>query len=206
MQYNILDKKRLALLPRLNAFKDSFYLAGGTGLAILIGHRDSLDFDFFSDESFDTRKLYDKVRDTFAGMSIQKTQEEKDTLSVVIDDEVKVSFFRYPYPLIKPLIEEENVRIASMNDIACMKLSAIVSRSAFKDYADLYFIIRSLSLNEILADAAKKMPDLDQNLVLKSLVYFDDLIPEKIMFKGDNVVSFETVKEFFVAEVKKFKG
>ena len=202
MHYEILDNKRISFLPRLKLFKDRFYLAGGTGLALQIGHRDSIDFDFFSEKSFDARKLYDEVREAFAGMKIEKTQEEKDTLSVVIDGDIRVSFFRYPYPLICRSVDEESLRIASIEDISCMKLSAIVGRSALKDYADLYFILKSRPLKGVLEDMNRKMPDLDRNLVLKSLVYFEDIVPEKLVFKGDNAVSFGEIKSFLVSAVK----
>lgn len=67
MFYNILDQKRLALLPLFKSFKEGFYLAGGTALALQIGHRDSVDFDFFSEEDIDTKELFERLRKIFAG-------------------------------------------------------------------------------------------------------------------------------------------
>ena len=178
-------------------------MAGGTGLALQIGHRDSVDFDFFTYGHFETRKLYNQVCEIFAGRTIEKTQEEKDTLSVIIDGELKISFFGYSYQTINALVKDTHFDIASIPDIACMKLSAITGRSVLKDYIDLYFILRLHPLSEILAFLAKKMPDQDQNLVLKCLTYFDDVTKEKIIFKNRSDVSLDTIKKFFTAEVKK---
>lgn len=202
MHYEILDKKRLEILPILNKFKDRFYLAGGTGLALILGHRDSIDFDFFSNQHFDTQKLYYEILDVFNDKKITKIQEEKDTLVFILEDEIKISFFYYPYPVIDKFIDEENFKIASIKDIACMKLSAIVNRSILKDYVDLYFILQIESLTILLKFLKNKMPDLDQNLILKSFVYFDDIEQEKILFKNNYTVSLNTIKSFFITLVK----
>jgi hypothetical protein len=202
MFYDILDKKRIDTLPLFKSLKERFYLAGGTGLALQLGHRDSVDFDFFTEEHFDTYKLYTEILDIFKGRKIIKTLEEKDSLNLVIDDEIKFSILRYPYPLINPVIDEENLRIASIEDIGCMKLSAITSRSVEKDYVDIYFILKKISLKELLSKTQTKMPDLDPNLILKSLVYFDDVVSEEIIFKNDCNVRFSDIQEFLSKEVR----
>ncbi len=204
MHYEILDTKRKGILAKLSHFKERFYLAGGTGLALQIGHRDSIDFDFFTPDNIETQKLYFEIRELCNGIDIIKTQEENNTLSIIIDAEIKISFLKYPYPVIEPYVEDEYFRIASILDIACMKLSAIVGRSVIKDYIDLYFILQSHSLPSILAILDKKMPDLDRNLVLKSLVYFNDITSEPIIFKNGNNVSLDEIKRFLVHEVKDF--
>lgn len=203
LHYDILDPERKEILPKLEAFKSEFYLAGGTALALQIGHRDSLDFDFFSRENIDTIKLFDQINETFAGSEIIKTQEEKNTLSVNIG-QVKLSFLAYPYELVDKLIEAEFVNLASIKDIACMKLSAITSRSTLKDYIDLYFILKQFKLEEILNSAKVKFPQLDSGLVLKSLVYFDDLDDEPVNFKEGNSVSLDEIKQKLDNEVRKY--
>ena len=203
MFYNILDKKRLAILPLLKNFKKDFYLAGGTGLALQLGHRDSIDFDFFSKNNINTQELFLKIKDVFKNHKILKTQEEKNTLTVFIDENIKLSFFTYNYKLIEKLINEPNLRIASILDIACMKLSAIVSRATNKDYIDLYFIIKKIPLKLILNKLNKKLPELDINLVLKSLVYFEDINKEPIKFKNNSNLNFNIVKDFFKKEIYK---
>ncbi len=203
MFYDILDKNRLDILPLLAKFKNEFYLAGGTGLALRIGHRDSYDFDFFSGKDINTEKLFLNLKEIFAGYDIIKTQEEKNTLSITINQNIKLSFFTFPYKLIEKLIEEPYLNIASMVDIACMKMSAITGRGTNKDYIDLYYILQTISLSELLRIARKKFPELETSLILKSLVYFDDVMEESIRFKNDKEISMLEIKKFIEEEVKK---
>lgn len=205
MFYSILDKKRLDILPLFKSFKNDFYLAGGTSLALQIGHRDSIDFDFFSDNDINTARLFERLREIFKEHKLLKIQEEINTLSMLIDELVKVSFFTYKYKLIDKTISDENFIFASVADIGCMKLSAITGRASNKDYIDLYFILKLFSLSELLEKAHEKYPELDRNLILKSLVYFEDVTAEKIIFKNNNDIAFEEVKSRLRSEVKKLK-
>lgn len=206
MFYDILDKKRIDLLPKLEQFKKNFYLGGGTALALQLGHRDSIDFDFFTNEEIDTSELFKEIKDALSGHAVIRVQEEHNTLSIVIDEDIKMSFFAYPYPLLNDAIEEEYIRLASVEDIGCMKLSAITGRATNKDYIDLYYILQDINLEVLLERATEKLPDLDKNLILKSIVYFDDITTEPIMFKNDKDVDFEEVKEFLVREVRALYG
>ncbi len=197
IHWNILDEARRAILPLFKGLASGgLYLAGGTGLALQIGHRDSIDFDFFKEGDFDTAPLLEKITALFAGHVLTVTQQEKNTLSCLIDNSIQLSFFGYHHQLLYPLIETEYFNIASVADIGCMKFSAITSRWVEKDYVDLYFIFQIMTLETLLADSAKKYPTLDQNLILKSLVYFDDILEEPIMFKEGHDISFENVKSF----------
>lgn len=202
MHWNILDENRKKILPLLAKVSGDFYLAGGTGLALQIGHRDSIDFDLFTKNEFDTISLFEEIVNIFEGHRILKTQEEKNTLSVLVDDSIKISFMRYQYDLLKPLLSTEYFKIASIEDIGCMKLSAITSRSVLKDYVDLYFILQKVSLRDLLVMCTIKHPTIDTNLILKSLIYFEDVVPEPIMFKENHNVDFETIKKYLIGEVK----
>ncbi|MBI2087080.1 MAG: nucleotidyl transferase AbiEii/AbiGii toxin family protein [Candidatus Zambryskibacteria bacterium] len=203
MFYDILDKERISVLPKLSFLKDRFYLAGGTGLALQLGHRDSVDFDFFTKKSFNTFDLYKELLEIFGQENISKISEENNTLNIILNGKIKLSFFLYPYLLLEPLIKEEFLNIAGIVDIGCMKLSAVVSRAVEKDYIDLYFILKQISLGTLLLKAKEKMPDLDYNLILKSLIYFSDVSTENIIFKHNHEVSFNKVKGFLEEEVKK---
>jgi len=115
-----------------------------------IGHRDSVDFDFFSEEDIHTEELFERLRITFRGHKLLKIQEEANTLTVLIDESVKISFFTYKYKLIDKTISDENLTYASIVDVGCMKLSAITGRASNKDYSELvlyskvFFLIRSI--------------------------------------------------------------
>lgn len=202
--WEILDGERKKILPIFSSFRNDFYLAGGTALALQIGHRDSIDFDFFTKNSFSSWELFKKLKEIFTGLEMVKVQEEKDTLAVLIDEKIKISFFGYPYDLIKPLIKSEFINLASIEDIGAMKLSAITGRSVLKDYVDIYWILQKISLLNLTKFCQKKFKDLDINLVLKSLVYFDDVIEEPIIYKNYGEVSFGEIKNYLRKTVNSF--
>lgn len=204
LHLEILDQKRQTLLPLVATAGQGFYLAGGTALALQLGHRDSIDFDFFVSEDIDTTELWGRIERVFLGHELQKTQDEKNTLSVTIDGEVRLSFFGYHYPLLETPLEENGLALASIHDIGCMKLSAITSRSTLKDYVDLYFILQHISLSALLSGCAQKYPTLDHTLILKSLVYFDDITAEPIRFMPGFTVTSEEIESSLTTIVKDF--
>lgn len=188
-------------MPALDFFKHDFYLAGGTALALQIGHRTSVDFDFFSQIPFDLNNLRIQAEQNFQKFNLQIITQEKQTLEVLANG-IKISFFYYPYPLLNEAINIEHLRMADQLDIGLMKLSAITQRSVLKDFVDLYLICQNIPLTELLAALPKKMPALNLNPVLKSLVYFDELEIEPLFFLNSYAVSLMQIKNFFTAEVK----
>jgi hypothetical protein len=204
MFWSILDEERRHILPALEVGRDEgFYLAGGTALALQIGHRDSVDFDFFKPDAFDTALLLDRLTEAFPSLSIVKVQDERNTLSLVVSESIKMSFMRYPYQLLRPLVRADHLDLADIADIACMKLSAITGRGTTKDYVDLYFILQRIPLKELLALCFVKLPTLDRALVLKALVYFDDLDDEPILYMKDSAIHFDEVKKFLRTQASK---
>jgi len=201
MFWSILDEQRRSALPHLSFCRgEGFYLAGGTALALQIGHRDSVDFDFFSEQAFDTERLFDLLGTAFQGVPLVKVQDERNTLTIVADRSIKLSFMCYPYPLLRPLIRSDHFDLADIADIGCMKLSAITGRGTMKDYIDLHFILQRISLKELLPLCAVKLPQLDRALILKALVYFDDLDQEPIRYLDGQAVPFEEVKKSLRAQ------
>ncbi|MFA5432396.1 MAG: nucleotidyl transferase AbiEii/AbiGii toxin family protein [Candidatus Paceibacterota bacterium] len=195
MFYNVLDKKRREILPLFKSLKKDFYLAGGTALALQIGHRDSVDFDFFSKKNIDTEEIFKKIKKIFSGHKIVKVREEENTLTVIIDNAIDLSFFTYKYKLIKPLIKEDYFNLASIEDIGCMKFSAIVGRKSNKDYIDLYYILQKIKFKDLLELSSKKFPELDGSLITKNLVYFKDIESSPIKFRNGNKVSLREVEK-----------
>jgi len=196
MFYNVLDKKRQNILPLLSSFKKEFYLAGGTALALQLGHRSSIDFDYFSNKNIDTREVLSRIKDAFNGHKILKVREEENTLIVLIDEEILLSFYGYKYKLINNLIKEEYFNLASIEDIGCMKFSAIIGRKENKDYIDLYYILQKIKLRELLRLASLKFPEIDSNLILKNLVYLKDIENSPIKFKNNNKITLKEVEKF----------
>jgi len=159
MFWSILDEQRQRFLPALGvAREEGFYLAGGTALALQLGHRDSVDFDFFKNDAFDTTLLFERLRENFTGLNVLKVQDEANTLSLVVSESIKLSFMQYPYPLLRPPINADHLDLADIADIGCMKLSAITGCGTMKDHVDLYFILKRISLQELLALCAVKLP------------------------------------------------
>ena len=99
----------------------------------------------------------------------------------------------YPYPLVEPPHSEEHLHVASVPDIACMKLSAITGRATMKDYVDLFFILKRYTLSELLRYAKKKFTHTDPILFLKSVAYTDDIEPEPIAYTPGNDTPFDEV-------------
>lgn len=149
-----------------------FYLAGGTALAIELGHRESIDLDWFSQTDFEAPA----VKEILSGLGgFMIAGESRGTIHGLLDD-VKVSFFHYKYPLLFPLVKFEGINLADERDIAAMKIDAISSRGAKKDFIDLFFLLKKYPLTELLDFFNRKYQGIEYNLlhILKSLSYFED--------------------------------
>ena len=157
---------RLMLRPELQ----DFALAGGTGLALQTGHRLSVALDLFSARDFEPEVLLDRLRDEFR---TELHNISKNTLNLHING-TKVDLLTYKYPMLNSLIQEGNIRIYSMEDIAAMKLSAVSSRGSKRDFYDLYFLIKKYSLSELLDFYKRKFETEQYYHVIKSLIFFDD--------------------------------
>lgn len=158
-----------------------FYLAGGTALAILLGHRRSVDLDWFRVEPIhEPQLLAQEMRD--GGITLMDVRLAKGTIHGSVN-RVSVSLFEYAYALLSPLIEWPEIpcRIASLQDIAAMKLSAVVGRGARKDLVDVHALIQhGMTLAEMLRGYATKYAVEDVSNVLYSLAYFDDAEKERM--------------------------
>lgn len=117
-----------------------YYLAGGTALSLLIGHRKSIDLDYFINAPIDTQSLHVKLIELFGDSNVELVFQEKNTLWTTING-VKVSFIARLDPLLEPVSVEESFRIAQLKDLTMMKLSAICSREEYKDYFDLACLV-----------------------------------------------------------------
>ncbi len=151
-----------------------YYLAGGTALALLLGHRQSMDFDWFIPKLGEQELLLNKLRSSDLEFEILSMSPE--TVYVLIDG-IQVSFFGYDYPMLqqKLYLPEYSLHLAGTDDIACMKLSAIASRGSRKDFVDLHYLIKNFrSLEDYLGLYEKKFKKRDIGHVIRSLVYFSD--------------------------------
>jgi predicted nucleotidyltransferase component of viral defense system len=182
MHTEALTEEGLKLFPALVAF-DDFYLAGGTALALQIGHRLSVDFDLFCDHQIN-RTLLAKVKNVFAEFSIQPAINNPDELTAFVA-QVKITFLSYPFPLIKPLVSFDRLRMLSVKEIAATKAYTIGRRGTYKDYVDLYFIIAEhhASLEEIINMAEQKFGhEFNSRLFTEQLLFMDDVHDYNIDF------------------------
>lgn len=115
-------------------FDTDYYLAGGTSIALLLGHRESIDLDYFIQKDIDTNTLKRTIKEIWSNVIF--TYEEKNTLWCDIEG-VKVSFISRKDMLIEPVIVEDVFRLASLSDSVVMKLNALCSREEYKDYYDI---------------------------------------------------------------------
>jgi len=151
-----------------------FYLAGGTALALLEGHRISEDLDLFS-PSFDDPEAVQRILEEIHPGAVTTSMSSR-TLYLQIEG-TTVSLFGYSYPLVAPILQpdESLLPFASREDIATMKLAAITSRGSRKDFIDLWLLItRYWSLSDCLALFQQKFTTRDIGHVVRSLTYFDD--------------------------------
>lgn len=170
-----------------------FYLAGGTAVALHLGHRRSVDLDWFTAEGLDDPLgLAEMLREE--GVAFITEQAAAGTLHGSIRG-VRVSLLRYRYPLLAGLRAwSGGIRIAARADLAAMKLSAVAQRGAKKDFVDVYALGRRLSLRQMLGWYQEKHAVQDLAHVLYSLAYFDDAERERLpRMLWD--VSWRTVKE-----------
>ena len=174
LRLDILPDEQLKLFERLStqAFIKEFYLAGGTCLALQIGHRQSFDFDFFIPADFDTSQIVNIL--TRLGR-YERDNEERNTINGSLDS-VRISFFGYRYDIIDNFKTYGNIRLAGLKDIAAMKLEAIAGRGSKKDFIDLFFLLKQFTLEEIFSFHTLKygVGLSNQYHHLKSLVYFTD--------------------------------
>jgi hypothetical protein len=173
-------------------------LAGGTGLALHLGHRVSEDFDFFRTDDMDVRRLHDVFSELF---DYETLQDEEHTLTIIAC-ETKVSLFRVPDPFIFEPKDYRFFRVAAVDDIALMNLVAISGRGSRKDFIDLYRILRGgRSLQEYFDLLPKKYSAdrLNTYHILKSLTYFEDAEKEP-MPEMRQPFDWGECREFFVRE------
>jgi len=135
--------QQLEALPELN----DFILVRGTALALQLGHRNSLDIDLFSQIDFDYGLLTDFSTKRF---SFKETFVRKNTIIEFIN-KIKVDFITHPYKYVRPPITEEGITFLSKEDIAAMKLNAIInSGQRLKDFIDIYFLLEHFSIKDML--------------------------------------------------------
>lgn len=195
MHKEVLTKKQIALLPLVKVFFKDFGLVGGTAIALHIGHRQSIDFDLFSLREFDNFRIRQRISKTH---KIDEVIRDEDGQYTLLIQGVRFTFFYYPF---KILFSENFDRIIKLPDplaLAAMKAYALGRRPKWKDYVDLYFIIKHhFPIKDIEAKADQIFKkEFNKKLFLTQLAYFKDIdYSEKIIFQHGSEVSDRKIKE-----------
>jgi len=179
---------------------DSFYLVGGTALALQFGHRLSEDLDFFAPESFDKELVKAELMDIG---NRHTDSENKIGLRRKLNG-VKMDFVTYRYPLLQPFTVIDEVRILAQADISAMKLSAITNRGVKKDFYDVYFLVQKHGFAQLCGWYQQKFETNNLFMLLKSLTYFDDAEQSQAPVLLTETVSWTMVKQTLLDEVNKY--
>lgn len=198
--FNILSKNQKEVLKNLSFTKKfNFYLAGGTGLSLYLAHRTSTDFDFYTYKRFKNLSIYFKEGEV--------VNDLEDTFEIIVKN-VSISFFYYPYSLIREPFQIENINVASIEDISAMKMISITQRGNFRDFLDIYFLIRKFGLKKLINWTKEKYSNYSIFLILKGLLYFKDADrtakenEKRIKLLED--VKWNKIKELIKKEVKAY--
>lgn len=201
MFWNVIDQTRQSVLKQIlesDPAPDS-YLAGGTALALLLGHRESIDFDWFTPTPFASEQIESSLSQSGRLMI---TEAKPNTFHGILNG-VQVTWLYYPRPLLEDLIVSADLphfRLASLLDIGVMKLIAASQRGAKKDFIDLYTLEQhGISVTSLISRLSDKFPESSVNYyhIVKSLVFFEDaeLEPMPRMLRS---VEWDAVKNHFI--------
>ncbi|MGA2296341.1 MAG: nucleotidyl transferase AbiEii/AbiGii toxin family protein [FCB group bacterium] len=196
MHQEILTKEQIELLPLLKNFAKEFYLVGGTAIALHIGHRRSIDFDLFTSGKIKRKNIKNLIEKTKFSIS-EILFEDFEQLHIVVNN-VKITFFTFEHK-IEPTLDFDNIiKIPSLLDLSAMKAFALGGRAKWKDYVDLYFILKNhFSFKDITARANSLFKEFfNEKLFREQLSYFKDIdYEEKVEFVTGEV-SENKVKKF----------
>lgn len=194
LYFQTLEQSTLELLKYLQSLKglENARLVGGTGLALQLGHRISVDLDLFANPlGDDFLSIITAIRE--GGHYLEIRQQTSRILICLIND-VKVDIVNYPFPWIDDAKEEGGVLLASTKEIAAMKLAAITNRGTKKDFVDLYYLLQKYSMSEMLRFYEIKYHGNSLFSVIKSLTFFDDAEQELMPIMMDKTLSWEQIK------------
>jgi hypothetical protein len=198
MHLNILSDKQNELLSFVSNFRRNYYLVGGTAIALHIGHRRSIDYDLFTDKTINKTLIKKKVFDL--KFSKQTLFEDIDQMHFLIND-VKITFFNYPYPVKHNEMVKRYISIPTLLSLSAMKAFALGRRAKWKDYVDLYFIINgNYSIKDISAEAKQIFGDLfSEKLFREQMAFHEDIdYSEQVEYLSGYEVPDSIIKEFLI--------
>jgi predicted nucleotidyltransferase component of viral defense system len=201
LHYKTVAPGTLQLLKSISAVPGlaGFSLAGGTALSLQLGHRISVDIDFFGDRPFST----DEILDLLSGQRPLTIVSQSKNILILNIQNVKVDFVNYRYPLIKNYLVDDSIRLLAMEDIAAMKLAAIAGRGRKRDFCDIYFLLQKFTLMQMVGFYNQKYDDGSEMMVARSLTFFDDANADEDPRVLNQKFDWEVVQRKILLEVKK---
>jgi len=197
MHTEIFSSGQIELLPFIKDFKRSFYMVGGTAIALHIGHRRSIDFDLFTLAQINKSRIKGKLLHIpFKQIPIF---EDFDQVHLLINN-VKLTFFSFPWPVLHPVTVSSIISIPSLLSLAAMKAFALGRRAKWKDYVDLYFILRDYyTIPEISREAEKIFnQQFSEKIFRQQLAFHKDIdYTEPVEFIARAIPDNE-IKEFLI--------
>lgn len=153
-------------------------LVGGTALALQIGHRKSVDLDFFGRIEAAPEELEDELR-KFGDLQVRKNS---GNIHLFVLNGIHIDVVNFPFPWQKDLVMADGLRLAHVEDIAAMKITAVIGRGTKKDFVDIATLLETYSLKQILSFYEAKYPNASSFMALKSLSYFEDAEPQPMPY------------------------
>ncbi|RUM72484.1 MAG: hypothetical protein DSZ09_01490 [Sulfurovum sp.] len=193
----LLPSTRSLLLKMVDTcmFLDQYVLVGGSALTLHLCHRKSEDLDFFTyEDSFDKQKIFDYVGQFENKEILNQTDEQVDILL----DGVKVTFFNAKWSFLKP-IETKRFNLSSLESIAAMKINVLFLRAKYRDYYDIYFLVKGgMSLKQVFEYSLNVLDGISFKLFVVALLYTDDIEDDNIDYLGPKEnISKEKIRDFF---------
>lgn len=196
MHKEILTKKQSELLSLIKLFSKNFGLVGGTAIALQLGHRQSIDFDLFSDKRIDNVKIRKKI------VGSQKKikhvfRDDNDEYTILIDD-VKFTFLYYPFKIKFSKKFEDTIKLPDLLTLAAMKAYALGRRAKWKDYVDLYFILQNFHTIDKIIKQAKIIfkQEFNEKIFRSQLAYFKDIdYSERIIYIENSEIKNTIIKQ-----------
>ena len=192
LQFKVVDRQTLDLLNKINESNlfHHYRLVGGTALALIHGHRKSIDLDFFGNQKIDSEDLITFLH-SIGNVREFKTSKKIDSL---ILDDVKIDIVFYPYEWIDSPLIEDNLRLASSKEIAAMKIAAIINRGSKKDFIDLNELLKIFTFQQIFDFYIQKFKDSSLFFAVKSVIYFDDADEQEMPYMF-HPITWQSIKE-----------
>lgn len=187
MYTQIFNLNQTELLPLVKQFKKEFYLVGGTAIALYLGHRRSIDFDLFKFNPLRPNKIIETISGFEYPYVVTRRVSEQLNVNV---HEVKFTFFQYPFKINASEKLNDILRLPSLLDLAAMKAYALGRRSKWKDYVDLYFLLKTQYTVSQISDRSTDIFGqlFSEKLFRAQISYFEDIdFSEPVEFLGDPV-------------------